>query len=185
ADLAKGLRSEKTAYVPYAGMASRGTDPAFNLLREAYRALFSESDSGPWPHETINDLQKLLRGVQPLNDADRNELELLRCTIGLRAASPRDAALAVTASCFELYLRQPRPQASTSEARGWLARTYFLQGKRAAAAKIYLDELANPNSNIRRERLLTSLEMLYPDTDENRLENMKNDLDEYFHSSSH
>jgi len=189
ANLVKDLPPEKTAYVPYAGMGSSGRDAAFNSLRQAYSALFPATDSGSsleWSQATINNLLKLLGAVQPRNNADRNELELLRCKIGLRAARPDDAAaLASTQSCFESYLRQPRPLRLASEARGWLARTYFLQRKRAAAAKMYLDELANTNSNIRRQRLLTSLEMLYPDSDDRRLEKMKNDLDQYFDTPSH
>src|SRR5262249_39159619 len=63
-----------------------------------------------------------------------------------------------------------------SEARGWLARVDLLRGKHAAAAKFYLDELASETSNIRRERLVQSLQMIQPKLEE---------LDEDFDAPAH
>lgn len=155
-------------------------------MRDAYRALFPDDPSTVfkagmgslnWPDSTINNLRELLRNASATNADEANELDLLRCKIELRALKDRnDAALPRVRSCFEAYIAQPRPPALLSEARGWIARVDFLSGKGSSASKFYMDELASATSNIRRERLLVSLQQIQP---------TESDLDGYFDTPAH
>jgi hypothetical protein len=181
AELSRGLPPEKTAYSPYAGMAPGGGSQSLQKLRDTYRALFPDPLTSPsgalnWPESTLQNLRDIV-GTTMVTDTERDEFELLRCKIDLRAARfDDDAALSNAGSCLEAYLSKPRPAAMASEARGWLARTDFLRGKHARAAKFYLDELRRETSNIRRERLLESLRLIQPKAEE---------LDEYFDTPEH
>ncbi|MBL8234751.1 MAG: hypothetical protein JNL98_40000, partial [Bryobacterales bacterium] len=69
-----------------------------------------------------------------------------------------------------------------SEARGWLARIYHLQGDSAKATKIYLDELHRKNSNLSTEVLITSLKLVHGQRGSRDL--MKH-LEEYFDTPQH
>jgi hypothetical protein len=178
-ELADGLPAEKADYQSYAGMSPGAGNSGLQNVRAAYRALFPDSGIGSlvWPDPVISNLRDLVRAASPANAAEADELRLLRCKVELRALkSWNDAALGQVRSCFESYLGQPRPAALASEASGWLARTEFLSGKGASAAKIYMSELASETSNIRRERLLSSLRMIHPREEE---------LDEYFDTPAH
>jgi hypothetical protein len=183
AELARGLPREKTSYAPFAGMSAAPGNDSMQRLRNAYQNLF-QSYALTWPDATIVRLRELARAAQPANAAEQNELELLHCKIDLRGAKlGDDPALGKAQTCFETYLKQTRPDALASEARGWLARTYFLRERRPAAAKIYLAELRSTRSNIRRQALLDSLGMLYPR--EGRPQLLKKDLSEYFDTPAH
>lgn len=188
AELANGLPKEKQSYAPFAGTASSGGRPDLQEVRKAYQDLLAGQDAHwyalVYPKGATSRIDAMLGRLQPANKAERDEMELLKCKVGLRAATRDDsAALVSVQSCFEFYLKQARPTALASEARGWLARTYYISGKHASAAKIYLDELASTTSNIRRERLLTSLRMLYPyDT---RAAQLSKDLNELLDTPAH
>jgi len=182
-ELANGLPREKPDYVPYAGISSTGGSDGLQKARDSYQALFSYpqppySNGWSWPEPVLTSLQDLVRSTLPANAAEADELGLLMCKVELRAlkAGRDEAALAKVHSCFESYLAKPKPPALASEARGWLARTEYLGGKGASASKIYLSELALETSNIRRERLLASLHMVWPGEGE---------LDEYFDTPAH
>jgi len=173
------LPPEKSDYSPFAGISTSDGSLDLEKVRGSYQLLFSPplfSGSFDWPAPAIDNVRDVARtAVVPPAEAD--ELELVRCKVELRGSSPGDkAALDQVASCLESYLARPRLAAFASEARGWLARAYFLRGKQAQAAKIYLAELASATSNIRRERLLTSLQMIQPNLDE---------LDQYFDTPQH
>jgi len=62
---------------------------------------------------------------------------------------------------LQAFLKTARTPEYRSEARGWLARIYYLEGNQTAAGKIYLDELNRNGSNLSRETLLNSLRMNY------------------------
>lgn len=189
AELADGLPKEKRNYSAYAGMGASGGRPDLQEVRKAYQDLLSGKDEGSYnalvfSEVNVGRVRDMLGGLRSANKIEADEIDLLKCKVGLRAASKQDStALAGVQTCFESYLRQSRPVALTSEARGWLARTYYLSGKHGGAAKIYLDELASTTSNIRRERLLTSLRMLYPyDT---RAAQLRKDLNEFLDTPAH
>src|SRR5262249_20692800 len=135
-----------------------------------------------WPDATIAALRDLAAVTRADSAAEADELELLRCKIELRAAKLRDGrreedpALAQVRSCLESFLARPRPAELVSEARGWIARTDWLRGRDAAAAKFYLEELSSTTSNIRRERLMESLQAIEPKL---------SDLDDYFDTPVH
>ena len=179
AELADGLPAEKTTYSPYAGMAAGGGSTGLQNARDAYRTLFPDQPFGSlnWPEPTIANVRNVLLSTSVTDSAEEQELALMRCKLELRAAQPNDdSTLAQVRLCFESFLAQPKPAALTSEARGWIARTDFLRGRHASAARFYLDELAKETSNIRRERLLESLRLI---------ELTLQDLDEYFDTPAH
>src|SRR5262249_10311033 len=159
-----GLPPEKQNHSPYAGMAASGGSTELQKARDAYRTLFPDPPTSlNWPESTLANVRNILLSTSVTNSAEEPELALMRCKLELRAAHPGDdPALAQVRSCFESFLAQPKPEALASEARGWIARTDFLRGKDASAAKFYLDELAKETSNIRRERLLNSLRLIEP-----------------------
>lgn len=178
-ELADGLPAEKSDYVSYAGMSPADGSSGLDKARLAYRALFPDSGISAlrWPDPVISNLRDLVRAASPANAAEADELALLLCKVELRALkAENDAALDQVRSCFESYLAQPKPAALASEARGWLARTEYMNGKGAAASKIYMSELASETSNIRRDRLLESLRLISP---------TKDDLDAYFDTPAH
>ncbi len=187
AELKQGLPRERKINDPYAGMAAGGGSDGLRNVRRAYQNLaFGVSTFPPYifTDAQLAPLRAALRDVRPANVAETQELDLLRCKTELRAAKlGDDEGLQRAQSCFESYLKQPKPPSWASEARGWLARTYFLRGLRAKAAKIYLDELKIPTSNVSRETLLNSLGVLYPK--ENRPELLKKDLSEYLDTAAH
>jgi hypothetical protein len=178
------LAPERNGHSPYAGMSQSGGGASLQMARDAYRALFPDQppvnyDHGSlnWPEPVIAHVRDLARDARAANQVEADELELLRCKVDLRGAKlGDDAALAGVRSCLDSYLARPRPAALASEARGWIARTDFLRGKQASAAKVYLGELASETSNIRRERLLDSLLAIEP-SEEN--------LDVYFDTPAH
>ena len=186
-ELGKTLPKEKQNYTPYAGMSASGEDAALQEVRNEYQKQFGEIPPfAPleWPDSTTDLIRDMLRRIPP-GIVPQPEADLLRCKIELRAVRVigDTPELRQVQSCFETYLSQAKPPELTSEARGWLARTYFLRGKSAPAAKIYLEELGSTTSNIRRDRLLGSLSMLYPYLD--RPTKLADDLDELFDTSAH
>jgi hypothetical protein len=183
-ELIAGLPPERESHLSYAGMAHDGAGASLQAARDAYRALFPDQPPPDYYYYTLNwpapDLARVrdfVSAARATTVAETDELELLRCKVDLRAAKPDDKpALAQVRSCFDTYLAHPRPDALTSEARGWMARADFLLGNQASAAKFYLDELASPASNIRRERLLASLLAIEP---------TPQDLDVYLDTPGH
>jgi hypothetical protein len=183
ADLKQGLPKERKTNVPYAGMATGGGSAGLRNARQFYQSVVL-SPPYIYTDPEIARLRTALSDARPSGVAETQELDLLRCKIELRAAKLKDApGLQRAEACFESYLKQPKLPSWASEARGWLARTYFLRGLRAKAAKIYLDELKIESSNVSREILLNSLASLYPK--ENRPELLKKDLPEYFDTAAH
>jgi hypothetical protein len=154
-------------YVPYAGISESTESGPIDELRQAYRNLLSSSArlygaSLNFAPEAVEVVRERIRTMAPVDSKYADEVDLLQCKLDLRAArNDDDASLATAQACLEKYLERSRPAALGSEARGWLARTLFLRKNRADAARIYLDELESPDSNIKRERLSVSLKMLY------------------------
>jgi hypothetical protein len=170
--LTRVLPAEKNTYIPYAGISESPDAGPMAGLRAAYRDLLYNSPPQVGPYgqrlplvflpQAVDAVRDRIRAVSPLNGSQADEVDLLQCKLDLRAARiDDDPSLLAAQTCLEGYLQRTRPAALRSEARGWLARTYFLRRNRAEAAKIYLDELESPDSNIKRARLLTSLKMVY------------------------
>ena len=119
-----------------------------------------------------------------LTEEQREEILLVDAKIDLRegeAGSPE--ALKKALDKLLAFSGSARNPAFTSEARGWLARAYYLQKNYAAAAKIYLDELSLKSSNHSKESLITSLRILFPYNGSSR--RLADHLDEYFDTPSH
>jgi hypothetical protein len=132
------------------------------------------------------------------SSAERDELRLVRCKVTLReaesllltsrrkavtpASAPQDTLRKARAE-LTAYLSEAKTPALVSEAKGWLARCHYLLGEHHQAARIYLDELARPDSAIGRERLLTSLRILFPYN--GSAARLADHLDEYFDTPQH
>jgi hypothetical protein len=147
AELLKGRPVDGTRYTPYAGMTAGGGSVSLQGARDAYRALFPDQPrQAPdafqgtlnWPELTLAKVRDIVYAAQATTPTEEDELDLLRCKVELRVAKPDDqAALTALRICFDTYRSRPRPPAFDSEARGWIARTDYLRGRYAAAAKFY------------------------------------------------
>src|ERR1700674_3450987 len=106
-DLGKDLPREKSTQ-PYAGLASSGGSVQLQELRDTYRSMFPEQDpiDLTLPSETMARLRDMLNSFNPLNDAERDEVDLLRCKMQIIASNFHDPMLPAIQSCFETYLGQ-------------------------------------------------------------------------------
>jgi hypothetical protein len=150
---------------PFAGMMDTEGDSPLERLRGAYQEippLFDYPESSSLDPTAARAAVTAARADPSLNRKEREEVDLIDAKIDLRAGERgNDAILESAKSKLETFLHSARTQEFRSEARGWLARVYYLQGNQTAAGKIYLDELNRNGSNLSRETLLTSLRMTY------------------------
>lgn len=150
---------------PFAGMTRDAADTPLARLRALYQGIGSEPKSPAPP--SVTDALNAAHATKNLAARDREEVELLAAKFELRAAEGGDTSvldregMLRAQKMLQTFVRTARTPALHSEARGWLARTYFLLGDQTAAGKIYLDELNRDGSNLSRDVLLTSLRMNY------------------------
>ena len=146
---------------PYAGMADEGGNTPLEQLRSAYR----EISGGDGVYIDPAKLQKAMaaaRAYRSLSAVEREEVALIEAKIEMRTEEgDPDDTLEGARDKMRKFLTTARDPAFRSEARGWLAHIYYLQGNQAAAGKIYLDELNRNGTNLSREVLLNSLKMDY------------------------
>jgi hypothetical protein len=166
--------------VPYAGMAA-SDKTSLEKLSEAYFAISNPDTATP-----VSDaLRKALATAQAdrsLTPAEREEVALIGAKIEMRDADLDPDALNKAAATMKAFLLSAKMPEFRSEARGWLAHIYYLQGKQTEAGKIYLDELNRNGSNLSRETLLSSLKVTYGyDGGAGLLAH----LDEYFDTPEH
>jgi hypothetical protein len=156
-------------------------------VREAYQPLSRSGEPLAFPEtpeEFSGQCAKARTAVamalsMALTESEREEIQLVAAKIDLRegeAGNPE--ALQQAREKLQTFLGTVRTPARASEARGWLARVYYLLGEDAAAAKIYLDELSVADSALPRGTLLQSLHMLFA-SDESR-SRLADHLEEYF-----
>ena len=150
---------------PYAGMAPAAANTPLGRLRVAYQPMskpYVRDTSSPLDLSVLRQAVATARADPSLTRREKEEVDLIAAKIEIRAASPDDAELLRSAKeKLQAFLRTARTPEFRSEARGWLARVYYLSGDQTAAGKIYLDELNLPGSNLSRETLLNSLDMNY------------------------
>lgn len=183
---------------PFAGMSS-GSAANENLqkARLSYRTgAFEEARAA---------VEKGLKEVQ--NESEKEELLLIEAKVYLREGegSPIQVQKRTERKKPNDEQQEPRPQndeilfrcgdklrdfisrsqipAFRSEARGWLARVCFLTKNYPAAAKIYLDELSNPETVFSRESLVASLRMMFPYNGSSK--HLADHLEEYFDTPAH
>ncbi len=161
---------------PFAGMSNGGSNEILQRARDAYMA------------ERFSDARTAVETCLKTNplDNEREELLLMDAKIDLREwegarsklqdryekASGPEAPETDGSSDKELlhragtklieFIRTSQIPAFKSEARGWLARIYYLTKDYPSAARIYLDELSREDSVFSRESLVCSLRMLFP-----------------------
>ncbi len=179
------LRTKKPARIkePFAGMAVTASAKPLEKARAAYRALSSASEE-PQPPGGFDGARNILKAARQsqLSQDERDELDLIEAKLDLREAESLEGdapLLAAAREKLQAFLEHPHSPAKASEARGWLARVFYLSGDRVSAAKIYLDELDQKESLHTQESLLLSLSILFPhDGSDARLaENLEKFLD--------
>jgi hypothetical protein len=144
---------------PYAGFLDSEAPPSLIELREAYRALAAETPAASEAEHAVLAAQKaLIPGT--LTGKNLEEAQLIDCKIALRLGEG-SPALEEARSKLENFIARAQNPLFASEARGWLARVLYLQEDYVGAAKIYLDELDSPKSNLSRDTLMTSLRLVY------------------------
>lgn len=146
---------------PYAGMTKGPDNTALARLRDAYQAISSGDMQTPAPASLAHALDAA-RADPSLTAREREEVELIDAKIEMRAEeADENSTLDGAQRKLTQFLRAARIPAFRSEARGWLAHIYYLQGNQTAAGKIYLDELNRNGSNLSRETMLNSLKLNY------------------------
>jgi hypothetical protein len=182
---------------PFAGMSNEGSNEILQRARNAYMAeQFSDArtavETGLKTNPSENEREELL-----LIDAkiDLREWEGARSELQDRyeKASGREAPETAESSDKELlhragtklleFIRTSQAPAFRSEARGWLARIYYLTKDYPSAAKIYLDELSKEDSVFSRESLVCSLRMLFPYNGSSS--RLADHLEQYFDTPAH
>ncbi len=148
--------------VPFAGYLATTVPAPLAELREAYRRLASPggtTDSTAVQEAGAADERAL--ATNRLTGTDLEEARLIDCKIGLRLAGDDAEKLAEVQHKLEKFIGSSPAPAFASEARGWLARTLYLQRHYVLAAKIYLDEVGKPESVLSRDTLVSSLRWVY------------------------
>jgi len=147
---------------PYAGFSEIHALPALASLREAYRRITETElpSQQPMLEETS---RAIARALAPgaLSGRELEEARLIDCKIAMRLAERSPAALPAAGKKLEDFLRSAPSPAFASEARGWLARIFYLKKEYVRAAKIYLDEVNSNESPLNRDTLVTSLRLVY------------------------
>ncbi|MEZ5400360.1 MAG: hypothetical protein R2729_11880 [Bryobacteraceae bacterium] len=139
---------------PFAGMDPAPAPRPLVLLRSIYRG----NEANPNPPQAL----AAARMDGSLTARQREEVELIDAKLDLRIGEADSPAHLETARRkLSAFLARANTPEYLSEARGWLARVHYLLGDRASAGKIYLDEAARTDSNLSRETLASSLQILY------------------------
>jgi hypothetical protein len=141
----------------FAGMRSDHAETSLCRLRDLYQLISVSTDA-----ETIEAALTAARTDRSLTAREREEIDLIDAKIDLRRGNSQEPdLLRRSQKKLEKFLQSARTPEFRSEARGWLARTYYLLGNQTAAGKIYLDELNRAGSNLSEQTLLNSLQIVY------------------------
>ena len=155
--LAARIADNAGSLVPYAGFLPEEAPAALGELREAYQQLATAGTG--WQRATQACARALAPGI--LSGIDLEEARLIDCKISLRLAAPDTNDLVKVRSQFEDFIKTASNKAFISEARGWLARVFYLQGDCVRAVRIYLDELESAVSPLSRDTLVSSIRWAY------------------------
>jgi hypothetical protein len=159
--------------VVFAGM-SEGGPLQLQTLRRAYRT---------------NDLMIAREGMsaalqEAATENEKEEIGLIDSKLDMREGEQgKPDMLKRAESKLRDFLTTAKMPAWRSEARGWLARVYYLSGNYSSAAKIYLDEFSQPDSIFDRDSLMTSLRILFPYNGSGS--RLADHLEEYFDTPAH
>jgi hypothetical protein len=170
------------ANTPFAGMTPVEGQTPLHKLRAAYQTI-AIPRSTPFDATPIRAALAAARADSTLTSQQKEEVDLIAAKLEMRLAEPDESiSLSHVQDLLEAFLKTARTPELLSEARGWLAYTYYLAGDQTAAGKIYLDELNRPGSNLSRETILNSLRLTYGYTGGPELEKH---LDSYFDTPEH
>jgi hypothetical protein len=171
-------KNVRRASTPYAGMdADHPGNDRLVALRRAYEDI-SDIDGGEYyggfgsPSRVerltaISGARKALEAASAdtrLTAPQKEEVALVAAKIDMRQAELNandPQGLRGSRQKFQSFVRSARSRAFASEARGWIGHVDWLLGDRTAAGKIYLDELNRDGSNLSRETILNSLQLVY------------------------
>jgi len=175
-------------FQPYAGMETADDNTPLGRLRAAYQQIAFPDE---WPavapppddFEEAESALEAARSQPALTRKQKEEIELLAAKIDMRRGSRgKPEPLQASRAKLLAFLRDAHTPEYRSEARGWLARVYYLLGDQAAAGKIYLDELNQRGSNLSQQTLVNSLRLTYGYDGGERLVEQ---LSEYFDTPEH
>jgi hypothetical protein len=137
--------------VVFAGTGESGS-PALQELRDAY-----QGDDFPGARILVQTAMN-----EPLSSKEREEVLLIDAKVDMREGEENNPSmLEHSADKLVSFLSLARTPELRSEARGWLARVYYLMGNYSSAAKIYLDEFTMEDTIFSRESLMMSLRMIF------------------------
>jgi hypothetical protein len=175
--------------IPYAGFSPEAAPKALAELRAAYLPLAQnstqEQPQSIFEHAVRAAEQALAPGI--LTGKDLEEARLIDCKITLRMAERNNGnngnndARSVAKQKLEKFIASGKDRALISEARGWLARLFYLQKNYVHAALIYLDETQNNDSPLSRDTLASSLRWVYSEGEEQLWER----AEEFFDTPNH
>jgi len=148
-------RGVRRMSAPFAGMRKTAGETPLEKLRAAYLPVEQVQAGSIYSTPVRFDaapLRKALaaaRTSQPTSPREIEEIDLIEAKTDLREGQAGGPELLESArQKLVAFLRTVRTPEFRSEARGWLARVYYLQGDQTAAGKIYLDELNRNGSNL-------------------------------------
>ncbi|MBI3801159.1 MAG: hypothetical protein HY268_29835 [Deltaproteobacteria bacterium] len=188
---ARDLPPQSESTRPFAGLAGDEAKPALQAVRDAYGPLSSgfelpstspELQAEPW----IRAHAAVVSALQTeLTEEEKEEVRLVDAKIDMREGEAgRQEALQRAQDKLRGFLSTAKTPALASEARGWLAHVYYLCGDFPSAAKIYLDELLVADSALNSGTLLTSIRLVFFDSDKSKT-HLADHLDEYFDTPGH
>lgn len=160
-----GHPAPPTLSANFAGMETAPANASLRQLRNAYQQMPHRSD---WDDKELADQIAIFAPLvaqaraATLTPREREEVDLIEAKVALRdGCKKHPEPLRIAQQKLTQFLTRAKDPALRSEARGWLARTYYLLDDQTRAGKIYLDELARPDSNLSRDVVLNSIRMTY------------------------
>lgn len=148
-------------HAPFAGMSGTLGQTPLEKLRAAYQPI-ATPQTDPFDAAPLRAALQAARADSSLSPTQREEVDLIAAKLEMRLAQPDNPhQIQLARSLLKSFLSSAHTPELLSEARGWLAYTYRLAGDQTAAGKIYLDELNHPASNLSRQSLLSSLDVMY------------------------
>jgi hypothetical protein len=174
----KGVTTGKdSGHIAFAGFSTAPASEALSRVRKAYiAAMYDRARTELTAAEKAG-----------LVGREKEELRLLDAKLDMRVAegkTPVDRELLLKArSKLEAFLGNAQFSFWKSEARGWLARVYYLLDEHSAAVKMYLDEMSLAETVFDRKSLSESLQMIFPyNGSDTRL---ADHLEDYFDTPAH
>jgi hypothetical protein len=160
----------------FAGMSTDPTSTSIQSIRNAYR------------NNDFADAKRMIEASKSmaLSEKEREELLLVEAKIAMREGEKEpinNDRLREAQQKLIAFLKTSITPEWQSEARGWLARVYYLLDDYPSATKIYLDELRKDDTVHSRESMIASLRTLFPYN--GSAARLSDHLEDYFDTPEH